>query len=55
MLHALEGFNWEETAQVLGRPAGELQELFRGVNREVSAILRKAEEETAVPPRKVPA
>ena len=55
VLHALEGFNWEETAQVLGRPAGELQELFRGVSREVSAILRQAEGEAAAPLRKVPA
>ncbi len=55
VLHALEGFNWEETAQVLGRPAGELQELFRGVSREVAAILRQAEGEAAAPLRKVPA
>ncbi len=53
VLHALEGFNWEETAQVLGRPAGELQELFRGVSREVSAILRQAEGEGEASPRNV--
>ena len=55
VLHALEGFNWEETARVLGRPVGELQEHFRGVSREVSAILRQAEGEAAAPLRKVPA
>ncbi|MEE8177053.1 MAG: hypothetical protein V3T65_03580 [Acidobacteriota bacterium] len=55
VLHALEGFNWEETAQVLGGPTDALQELFQGVSREVSAILRQAGREVAAPPRKVPA
>ena len=39
----LEGFSWEETAQVLGRPADELQEMFRQVSREVSETLRQGE------------
>ena len=43
VLHALEGFSWEETVQVLGRPAGELQEMFRQVSRAVSETVRQGE------------
>ena len=55
VLHALEGFSWEETAQVLGRPADELQEMFRQVSREVSETLRQGEGKVTTQPRNVQA
>ena len=42
VLHALEGFSWEETAQVLGNPPQDVEELFRQVSQEVSAALHPA-------------
>ena len=55
VLHALEGFSWEETAQVLGRSAGELQETFRQVSRELSETVRQEEGNVTAQPRNVQA
>ena len=42
VLHALEGFSWEETAQVLELPEKEAEEIFRQVSGEVGATLRQS-------------
>ena len=42
VLHALEGFTFEEAAQVLEQLPGEVQEAFQDVSREVSAAVRSA-------------
>ena len=42
LLHALEGFSWEETAAVLGNSAQEVEEIFRQVSGKVAALLGKS-------------
>ena len=40
VLHALEGFSWEETAEVLEKSPVETEEIFRRVSGQVSVALR---------------
>lgn len=40
VLHALEGFTFDEVAQVLGQLPSEVEEAFREVSREISAIVQ---------------
>jgi DNA-directed RNA polymerase specialized sigma24 family protein len=50
VLHALEGFGWEETAQVLELSASGVAEIFRQVSREVSAVLQEDRASARVAP-----
>jgi len=40
VLHALEGFSWQEAAAVLGKLPAEVNEIFQRASRDVAAALR---------------
>lgn len=49
VLHALEGFTFEEVAQVLGQLRSEVEEAFREVSREISSTIQANRPGTASP------